>query len=154
MLRLIAIFKLVKVLVLLASLATVFNLVRQDDPAHTVISWALTLHVDPNNHYLRTVLAAIFHLDPKQLALLTIGTASYAILFFIEAIGLWWAKPWAEYLTIVATASFIPVEGHEIFIGISVAKTVMLVFNVAIVVYLVFHVRRSVVMTCSTEVVS
>lgn len=141
LLRLIAVFKLVKALALLASLATVFDLVRQDDPAHTIITWALTLHVDPHNHYLRSILAAVLDLDPKQFAVLTIGTVLYAVLFSVEAIGLWLAQAWAEYLTIVATAGFIPVEVYEIIHGIGVAKLVALALNVAIVTYLIVQVR-------------
>ena len=112
--RLIAIFKLFKGLVLLASLATVFDLVRQDDPAHIVISWALMFHVDRDNRYLGAGLAALLHLNPKQLALLTVGTVLYAVLFSVEGVGLWGAKLWAEYLTIIATAGFIPVELYEV----------------------------------------
>ena len=99
LLRLIAIFKLVKAFALLISLATVFNLVRQDDPAHTIIKWALTLHVDRHNYYLRSILGAFLNLDPKHIALLTIATLFSAILFSVEGIGLWFAKVWAEYLT-------------------------------------------------------
>lgn len=140
-LRLIAIFKLFKALVLLASLATFFNLVRQDDPAHTVISWALKFHVDRDNRYLSAGLAALLHLNPKQLALLTFGTVLYAVLFFIEGVGLWGAKVWAEYLTIIATAGFVPVELYEVLRSNSVPKTVTLVLNIAIVAYLVVQVR-------------
>jgi uncharacterized membrane protein (DUF2068 family) len=142
LLRLIALFKLVKAVALLVSLATVFNVVRQDDPAHTVITWALRLHVDPDNHYLRTVLAAIFRLDPKQLELLAAGTVFYAVLFCVEGIGLWYGRAWAEYMTVVATAGFIPIELYEIIKRISIAKTAALFLNVAIVAYLIIDLRR------------
>ena len=142
LLRLIAIFKLFKALVLLASLATVFDLVRQDDPAHTVISWALRFHVDRDNRYLSAGLAALLHLNPKQLALLTGGTLLYAVLFSVEGIGLWGAKLWAEYLTIIATAGFIPVELYEVIRSNSAPKMVTLALNIAIVGYLVVQVRR------------
>jgi uncharacterized membrane protein (DUF2068 family) len=141
LLRLIAVLKLVKAVALLLSLATVFNLIRQDDPAHTIISWALTLHVDPHNHYLRSLLAALLNLDPKHFALLTTGTVFYALLFSVEGIGLWYAKVWAEYLTIVATAGFIPIEGYEMIKEFSGTRTVVLALNVAIVVYLIIQVR-------------
>ena len=142
LLRLIALFKLFKALVLLASLATVFNLVRQDDPARTIISWALAFHVDRDNQYLSSGVAALLHLNPKQFALLTLGTLLYAVLFSVEGIGLWFAKTWAEYLTIIATAGFIPLELHEVIRRISAPKAVTLALNIAIVAYLVVQVRR------------
>ena len=141
-LRLIAAFKFFKALVLLGSLAILFKLVRQDDPAHTLITWALSVHVDPHNHYLRSILAAMFQLDPKQFTLLAVGAALYAVLFAVEGIGLWLAKLWAEYLTIIATAGFIPVEVYEISHGINATKLVALALNVGIVAYLVVQVRR------------
>jgi len=140
-LRLIALFKLFKALVLLASLAILFNLIRQDDQAGAIITWALTLHVDPANHYVRSVLAALLRLNPQQFAVLTVGTVLYAVLFFVEGIGLWFEQVWAEYLTIVATASFIPIELYEIITSISSPKTVTLALNIAIVAYLVIQVR-------------
>ncbi|HVM97205.1 MAG TPA: DUF2127 domain-containing protein [Candidatus Acidoferrales bacterium] len=142
LLRIIAIFKFFKALVLLASLATVFNLVRQDDPAHTLISWALKFHVDRDNRYLSAGLAALLHLNPKELALLTVGTGLYAVLFFVEGVGLWAARLWAEYLTIIATAGFIPVELYEIHRSNSAPKMVTFALNIAIVAYLVVQVRR------------
>ncbi len=142
LLRLIAVFKLVKALALLASLATVFNLIRQDDPAHTIITWALTLHVDPHNHYLRSILAALLDLDPKQFVLLAVGTVLYALLFSVEGIGLWFDQTWAEYLTIVATAGFIPVEVYEIISRVSITRVLLFVLNVAIVWYLIVQVRH------------
>lgn len=142
LLRLIALFKLVKAAVLLASLATLFNLVRQNDPAHTLITWALTLHVDPHNHYLRSVLAALLNLDPKQFVVLTVGTLLYAALFTVEGVGLWFDRAWAEYLTIIATTGFIPVEVYEILEQASVTKTLLVGLNVAIVAYLISQVRQ------------
>jgi uncharacterized membrane protein (DUF2068 family) len=141
LLRLIAVLKLVKAFALLLSLATLFNLIRQDDPAHTIVSWALTLHVDPQNHYLRSLLAALLNLNPRHFALLTMGTVLYALLFSVEGIGLWYAKLWAEYLTIVATAGFIPIEVYEMLKELSATKTVVLALNVAIVAYLIIQVR-------------
>ena len=87
-------------------------------------------------------LAALLHLNPKQLALLTVGTLLYAVLFSVEGVGLWGAKVWAEYLTIVATASFIPLELYEVMKSNTVPKTVTFVLNIGIVAYLVVRVRR------------
>ena len=66
-LRLISVFKLLKAGVLLASLAMLFKLVHHGDPTHTVIAWALRLHVDPDNRYLGMVLEKILDLNGPQL---------------------------------------------------------------------------------------
>jgi uncharacterized membrane protein (DUF2068 family) len=141
LLRVIAIFKLVKALALFASLVTVLNLVRHQDPS--VLTWALRLHVDPENRYLRDVLAALFNLDAQHLSLVAVGTGLYAVLFSVEGLGLWFERTWAEYLSIVATAGFIPIECYENLKKASIHKGILLALNLAIVAYLIMDVRRS-----------
>ena len=85
---------------LFASLVTVLNLVRHQDTS--IFNWALRLHVDPDNRYLREVLATIFNLDAQHLSLVAGGTGLYAVLFSVEGLGLWFTQAWAEYLAIVA----------------------------------------------------
>jgi hypothetical protein len=51
------------------------------------------------------------------------------------------AKRWAEYLTLVSTALFIPFEIYEISAGVSAFKVIILAINVAIVVYLLVAKR-------------
>jgi uncharacterized membrane protein (DUF2068 family) len=58
-----------------------------------------------------------------------------------EGFGLLFRKRWAEYLTIIATGSFIPLEIYEIARHCSAARILLLIGNVAIVVYLIVHVR-------------
>lgn len=142
LLRVIAIFKLLKAAILAASLAAVFNLIHHDDPLHTAIAWALKIHVDPDGQYLRAGLAKLLGFDAPQLEMLAIGTAAYALLFAAEGLGLLFEKTWAEYLTLVATAGFIPIEVYEIAQRVSGTRVALLAVNVAIVAYLASRVRR------------
>jgi len=66
---------------------------------------------------------------------------AYAILELVEAVGLWMAKRWAEYLTFVATVVFLPLEVYELTKSISVLKILAFVINVAIVIYLLYAKR-------------
>jgi uncharacterized membrane protein (DUF2068 family) len=81
--------------------------------------------------------------DDKKLKALSIGTFFYSALFLTEGTGLALRKRWAEYLTIVSTASLLPLEVYEIVKRADAARIVVLVANIAIVVYLVFEVRRT-----------
>jgi uncharacterized membrane protein (DUF2068 family) len=68
----------------------------------------------------------------------------YATLFIVEGVGLWMARRWAEYLTIIATSSFVPFEVYELFRHVTWPRTVTLVINLLVVAYLVVKVRRRV----------
>jgi len=140
-LRLIAIFKLVKAFVLVTLLATILHLLPRD-PTQTLLRWALTLHVDPNNRYVRALLAMLLRVNETQRALLVVGTALYALLFAIEGVGLWLERAWAEYLSLVATAVFLPIELYELLKHSSLIKGIVLVLNLAIVLYLTARVRH------------
>jgi uncharacterized membrane protein (DUF2068 family) len=56
-------------------------------------------------------------------------------------VGLWLAKRWAEYLTLVATVILIPFEVYELTSSVSVLKLVTFVINVAIAAYLLWSKR-------------
>ena len=139
--RSIALFKLFKALVLLLVMATSFNLIRHE-PTAVVTRWALAVHVDPGNYYVHALLAWLLHIDVKQLELFAVGTGLYALVFAVEGVGLWLAKPWAEYLTCITTAGVLPIELYELSKKESPTKWGLFFLNVTIVVYLVRRVSR------------
>jgi uncharacterized membrane protein (DUF2068 family) len=83
----------------------------------------------------------LFAVNIKNLYLVGAAIAAYALLEGIEAIGLWFAKRWAEYLTFVATIVFIPYEIDELIKGITALKLVAFIINVAVAVYLLYAKR-------------
>ncbi len=83
----------------------------------------------------------VFSLSGGELLLLGSAVAAYAALEGVEAVGLWLARRWAEYLTFVATIVFIPFEIWELIKQPSWFKIVALVVNVAIAVYLLLAKR-------------
>ena len=140
LLQLIAIFKFVKAAALLGSLAVFLKLLRQGDPAHQLVQWVLSLHVDPDNRYLREVIALLLRVDATHAAALIAGMLSYAFLFTVEGVGLWTGQRWAAYLTIVATAGFIPFELLELAQHAG-GGVLLLGVNLAIVIVLVRHLH-------------
>jgi uncharacterized membrane protein (DUF2068 family) len=67
--------------------------------------------------------------------------AAYALLEGVEAVGLWFQKRWAEYLTFIATTALLPLEIYELTKRISPLKIVALAVNLAIVAYLLYAKR-------------
>lgn len=82
-----------------------------------------------------------FVISQSSLLLTAGAVAAYAVLEGAEAVGLWLAKRWAEYLTLLATALFLPVEVYELIGTVSALKILTLLINLAIVVYLLIAKR-------------
>jgi uncharacterized membrane protein (DUF2068 family) len=83
----------------------------------------------------------LFTLSKTALLMYAVGIALYAVINLVEAVGLWQARRWAEYLTLVEVVVFIPIEIHELAIRVSVLKILTMLINVAVVVYLLFAKR-------------
>lgn len=78
----------------------------------------------------------------SHLAWFSAITFVYAALLLAMGTGLFLEKRWAEYLTAIVTASFIPVEIYELVRHVRVTTIVVLVVNVATVIYLVWKLFR------------
>ncbi|MEU6344289.1 DUF2127 domain-containing protein [Streptomyces sp. NPDC046977] len=65
----------------------------------------------------------------------------YALIEIVEAFGLWAGKRWAEYLTVVATAAFLPLEIWEITEKVSYLKIGTLLLNILAVLYILLSKR-------------
>ena len=140
-LRLIAFFKLAKGLVLLLLAVGTLRLLHKD-VAEVLQRWLDMLRIDPGNKYAASLLSRAGLLDDKKLEVVSALTFGYAAIFLTEGVGLFLQKRWAEWLTVFATGSFIPLEVYEIFKHVSAVKIVLLVGNVAIVWYLIYRLKN------------
>ena len=104
--------------------------------------WVEMMRMDPDNHYIHGALVRVFRVTPKQLKALSAGTFLYAGLFLTEGMGLLARKHWAEYLTVVSTALFIPLEVYEIWHRFTWVRVAILIINVLTVWYLAARLRR------------
>jgi uncharacterized membrane protein (DUF2068 family) len=141
-LRTIALYKLVKVLLLLA---IAYGEVRLSDASLTakLLDWASARPLGLEHHVVTWLLEKFSGMSASQVHALRIVTLSYAALFAIEGVGLWMQKRWAEWLTTIITASLIPLEVYELFFRPNLGKLAVLIANIAIVAYLVWHVLRT-----------
>jgi uncharacterized membrane protein (DUF2068 family) len=81
------------------------------------------------------------HASTRTRDVLGVGAILYGMLELIEGIGLLRRRRWAEYLVLVATCAFIPVEIDELVRHPTGFKALAFVVNVAIVAYLVWRKR-------------
>ncbi len=137
----IAIFKFVKGCLLLALAIGLLRLLHHD-VAKTLTRIANALRVDPNNRYLIDLLARAKLISDKNIGVASGLTFAYSGLFFVEGLGLYFEKVWAEFLTVIVTSMFIPLEVFEIARHPNFWKIATLVINLAIVAYLVWIIRK------------
>jgi uncharacterized membrane protein (DUF2068 family) len=140
-LLLIALFKLIKGILLLAVGIGALKLLHRDI-AQTVAHWVDILRVDPDNRLIHGLLSRVLSVTPGQLRAASAGTFVYAGLLLTEGLGLLFRKRWAEYFTIITTAGLIPIELYELSRRVTTAKVAVLFINVAIVAYLIRRVRK------------
>lgn len=95
----------------------------------------------PSQTWFGRQLEHVLSLKAGTLTVLISLAVLYALVEWTEAIGLWKEKRWAEYLTVIATAGFLPLEIRELLDRITVLRVGALVVNVALLVWLIRNKR-------------
>lgn len=142
LLRLIAIFKLVKAITLVAVGFGALHLIHYNNAADSMTQLLARIGLNPGGRYLDHALAKIANLPPRDFRDVGIGSFVYAALFLTEGIGLWLMKRWAEWFTAILTASLVPLEILEIHRHLTIVKVIVLFINVAVVAYLVVRIHK------------
>jgi hypothetical protein len=103
------------------------------------VGWTGALSAHP------AIRSALERLSADGHALREIGVACliYAAVFVVEGVGLLLRRRWAEWLTVIVTGSFIPLEIYEFVRRPRVGKVIAIALNAAIVVYLAWRRARA-----------
>jgi uncharacterized membrane protein (DUF2068 family) len=139
-LALIAAFKFLKVAALVAIAVALLHL-RDPDTFARVTGWLGGLPIVTGHRFVSRAFDDLLGLTPHTFGLFAAVALTYATLYSIEGYGLWRGRRWAEYLTVVSTSLFIPLELWECFRHFTPMKLAGLAVNVAIVAYLVYLLR-------------
>jgi uncharacterized membrane protein (DUF2068 family) len=142
LIRLIALFKLLKAALLIVTGIGILKLIH-NDVGTTLDHWVAKLGMDPGNRYLDHAFRKAASIPPDKMKDLGLGSFVYAALFLTEGIGLWMLKRWAEWFTVVITASLIPLEVWELHHHPTIVKILVLIINIAVVVYLLHRIRQA-----------
>lgn len=144
-LRVIAVFKLIKALALIAAGLGVIGLLNSTWNASIVD----VLHELALEHGRRRASAfagraasLLSSTSTRRLSEVAFGSFLYGGIFLVEAAGLWTRKRWAEYLTAIVTASLLPFEIGALMHRVTVERGMALLLNLAVVAYLGFHLWK------------
>ncbi len=134
-LRAVALFEAAKgTLVLLAGFG-VFALFHTD-AQHMAERIVRHFHLDPASHYPQIFLHLAEQATPAHLWWLAAGALGYASLRFAEAYGLWHERHWAEWLAVLSSGIYLPVEIWEVSKGVTWLRVTFLLANLSIAIYL------------------
>ncbi|MDX6225090.1 MAG: hypothetical protein QOE64_1466 [Frankiales bacterium] len=122
-----------------SSQASLRQLFSQDLPAAKPL--ADKVGVDLENGFLVTHLRSALNAKHGTLVLLTTFLLGYGAIQVLEGVGLWLLKRWGEYLAVVATSAFLPVEVYELSEKVTWLRAGALVLNLAAVAYLLYSKR-------------
>jgi uncharacterized membrane protein (DUF2068 family) len=140
-LLLVGLFKYSKAIFFTAVGAGALNLVHKDV---SVVAQHIVdaLRLDGESRFVRLLLDKAQLVDPHKLR--EAGTLSflYAAVCVVEGTGLVLEKGWAEYFTVILTAMGLPWESYELIERFSPYKVGLLVANLAILLYLVWVLKK------------
>ncbi|HVY23599.1 MAG TPA: DUF2127 domain-containing protein [Steroidobacteraceae bacterium] len=104
-------------------------------------------HLDPASFFARVFVKLASHITNTHLWFWASLAAAYVTLRFIEAYGLWFARPWAEWLAALSGSIYIPFELIELFTSPrgwqTVIALVVVAINTAIVLFMVYGLLHS-----------
>ena len=78
---------------------------------------------------------------PSTLTWVAVALFTYGAIQVAEGVGLWSLQRWGEYLAVVATSLFLPLEVYELTEKITWVRVLAFAVNIALVVYLVVSKR-------------
>ncbi len=137
----IAVFKFFKAALFVLAALGAFGLMQQG-VADRARDWGSALAFTSGQHLVRRAIVFITGLSRQRIGALGLVALFYAALFATEGVGLWEEKRWAEYLTVVATGSLIPLEIWETARHPTPIRFATFIINVAVVIYLIVRLRR------------
>jgi uncharacterized membrane protein (DUF2068 family) len=93
-------------------------------------------HVNPHHHYVGVFIALVYRFSDVRLWKIAVVAAVYAILRFVEAYGLWYVRPWAEWMAIASGSIYIPFEVADLWRRPGWFRFLIIAINVGIVLYM------------------
>jgi len=121
---------------LLTTLGLTLLMAIHQDPVDLLMRVAQAVHLPLTSRVFDRAWTLAVRATPKREVALAVTAFGYAIVMGTEGVGLYLRRRWARWFTIGATSSLIPVEVYEIVQEPRLLRVLVLLLNVAVVVYL------------------
>ncbi|MFF4649868.1 DUF2127 domain-containing protein [Streptomyces sp. NPDC001380] len=148
-LRFLAVERAVRGVFIVLAAWAVWRFSNSRDAVHRLFDEDLTVlrpvadhfHYDIDHSPVVDTIRKTFEYEHSTLLVVAGALLVYALVEIVEGVGLWMARRWAEYLTVVATAAFLPLEVYELTERVSWLKIATLVVNVLAVLWIALSKR-------------
>jgi len=124
------------VLVVLAGLG-IFTM-RHRDIWGVAESFLEFIHANPYHHLVGVFINIVYRIHDVRLWKIALAAGIYALLRFIEAYGLWYTLPWAEWLAFASGAIYVPFEITDLIRHPRWFAAGILTVNLLIVLYMLW----------------
>ena len=145
MIRLITLERFIKGGVLVAGSVALLVLDRHSGAHQVILNIQSGYNLDAGRSLWHRLVASVLDhaagVPDRRLIAFAVAGLLYGGLEALEGFGLLLRRRWAEYLVLIATVVFIPVEVEELATRPSVFKALALLVNLLIVAYLVWRKR-------------
>lgn len=101
----------------------------------------LAMRFNPEGRFVNLILERVAMIDLRRLRQISAVIFAIAGLDIVEGTGLVLEQAWAEFVTLILTASFLPLEVFEILRHDTWIRVALAVINLAVVVYLLYYVK-------------
>lgn len=140
-LRWIGAYKLLKAALSLIGAMLILRLMHRNLP-EVAQRWMARLHIEPHTALGRVILHRILMIKRQSMGVAAGLLFAYVPLAVAEGIGLILRKLWAEWLAVITTGAMIPLEIYEVARRPTWLRVLILIANIAVLVYLVVRIKR------------
>jgi uncharacterized membrane protein (DUF2068 family) len=96
------------------------------------------LHANPYHHYVGVFIDLVARISDVRLWKIALVASIYVIVRFIEAYGLWYALPWAEWMAAITGGIYVPFEVDDFIKRPDWFRLSVIVVNLLIVLYMLY----------------
>jgi uncharacterized membrane protein (DUF2068 family) len=109
---------------------------RHKDMGHIAERLLGLLHIAPHRHFSERVVGAAEKLNAHAIWIIFAGILVYVTVRWVEAVGLWLEKEWAEWFALLSGCLYLPWELYAISRHATALKWGIFLVNILIVLYM------------------
>ncbi len=141
-LKFLALFEASKGMLVLLAGAGLLTLIHRNIQ-YEAIDIVQFFHLNPARHYPEIFLKTLSNINNINFWFLSVSAVLYVIIRMAEAYGLWHDRSWAIWFAVASAALFLPIEISDLLERITTPRFLVLLVNVALILYLFRHIKQS-----------